>query len=610
MKKIFLFAATAALLTACSSEELTGVETAQQKAGEAPINFSVYTPRSITRAGVAGTTDNGNIGERGIGIMAYYTDDEVYNKETSKPNYMYNTKLSNAGAGAGWVYNPVMYWPNEFGDKAISDNTDYVSFFAYAPYIDVENTTGIPELKEFTSDADYDAVAANLKYKYAVPTYADPTSIGDLAAYTALRTTQGQTYTDATDWAGEVQAEAEAYFGTTFADVAALVAYINALPADDAHLINGATDKQVTTLETYKEYTGLGDDAAKAALEDISKKLIQGKNITEINSNTASGDPIVKYVVDTDPATSVDLLWGVAANTTSYNPIVANTNVQNNAGLPFVNLIKPKDPVAGKMSLRMLHALSRLNVNIKYISDKVTNPDGGSEVINADETRIYVRSIKIGGFIMKAALNLNNTEEKTINVGGEDIDFGIPNWKAFDGKTALTSSEVVKFLDGRKDGKEGMESGADKNEDPTGLNPLILENYTKGNWGDVLWTAEKNPGVTNEPANLFGNGYSAAADPIFVIPTGDPIDIEIVYDVMTKDDNLSTFLSDGLTHGNIITNTISKTSKEIFGADTNMEPGNAYTIKIILGMTSVKFDASVEPWNTVPAVNVNLPDNQ
>lgn len=605
MKKIFLFAATAALLTACSSEELTGVETAQQKAGEAPINFSVYTPRSITRAGVAKTTDNSNIGERGIGIMAYYSNDEVYNKETSKPNYMYNTKLSNAGAG--WVYNPVMYWPNEFGDKAISDNTDYVSFFAYAPYIDVENTTGIPELKEFKTDADYDAVAANLKYKYAVPeTY--QTAHATMADYIAMRTAQEGTYTPAT-WA-EVEPEAEAYFGTTFADQAAFETYFAGLADEDSKLILTVTQKTVTDLATYVEYTGLTVDAAKAALEDISKKLIQGKNITEINSNTASGDPIVKYVVDTDPATSVDLLWGVAANTTSYDPIVANTNVQNNAGLPFVNLIKPKDPVAGKMSLRMLHALSRLNVNIKYISDKVTNPDGGSEVINADETRIYVRSIKIGGFIMKAALNLNNTEEKTINVGGEDIDFGIPNWKAFDGKTALTSSEVVKFLDGRKDGKEGMESGADKNEQPTGLNPLILENYTKGNWGDVLWTAEKNPGVTNEAANLFGNGYSAADDPIFVIPTGDPIDIEIVYDVMTKDDNLSTFLSDGLTHGNIITNTISKTSKEIFGADTNMEPGNAYTIKIILGMTSVKFDASVQPWNAIPAVNVNLPDNQ
>jgi len=609
MKKIFLFAATAALLTACSSEELTGVETAQQKAGEAPINFSVYTPRSITRAGVAGPTINGNIGERGIGIMAYYSNDEVYNKETSKPNYMYNTKLSNAGTGAGWVYNPVMYWPNEFGTNAVSDNTDYVSFFAYAPYIDVENTTGIPELKEFKTDADYDAVAANLKYKYAVPeTYQTPHAT--MADYIDMRTAQEGTYTPAT-WA-EVKPEAEAYFGTPFASQAEFETYFAGLLDNDSKLILTVTQKTVTDLATYKEYTGLADDAAKAALEDIYKKLIQGKNITEINSNTASGDPIVKYVVDTDPATSVDLLWGVAANKDDYTAIdAANTKVQNKAGLPFVNLIKPKDPVAGKMSLRMLHALSGLNVNIKYIADAET-PDGASETINADETRIYVRSIKIGGFIMKAALNLNNTEEKEVDLGGGNkVHFGIPNWKAFDGKTALTSSEVVKFLDGRKDGKEGMESGADKNEEPTGLNPLILENYTKGNWGDVLWTAEKNPGVTKEAANLFGNGYSAATAPIFVIPTGDPIDIEIVYDVMTKDDNLSTFLSDGLTHGNIITNTISKTSKEIFnGVDTNMEPGNAYTIDIILGMTSVKFDASVQPWVDEPDKAVDLPDNQ
>ncbi len=528
MKKIFLFAATAALLTACSSEELTGVETAQQKAGEASINFGVYTPRSITRAGVAGTNEDGNIGERGIGIMAYYTDDEVYNKETSKPNYMYNTKLSNAGAG--WVYNPVMYWPNEFGDKAISDNTDYVSFFAYAPYIDVENTTGIPT---FEAISDYDKFVKDQKFK------------------------------------------------------------------------KGGTD--INTLALYKtEFGYASDEEAKAALDDLNKKLAQGLNITEITSNNGSGDPVVKYVVDTDPNTSVDLLWGVAYDASSYAPIVTNTNVQNEAGKPFVNLIKPSNPATGKMYYRMQHALSRLNVNIKYIADAET-PDGASKTINADETRIYVRSIKIGGFIMKAALNLNSTE--TTTAGGNTI--GVPNWKAYDGKTALTSSEVVKFLDGRKDGKEGMESGADKNEQPTGLNPFILENYTKYDWGTAEWTAEKNAGVTKDKVNLFGNGYADPDTPIFVIPTGDPIDIEIVYDVETKDDNLSTFLSDGLTHGNIITNTISKTSKEIFnGFDTNMEPGNAYTIKIILGMTSVKFDASVEGWTVKDPVNVNLPDNQ
>ena len=34
-----------------------------------------------------------------------------------------------------WIYSPVMYWPNESGSGAQSDDEDKVSFFAYAPYV-------------------------------------------------------------------------------------------------------------------------------------------------------------------------------------------------------------------------------------------------------------------------------------------------------------------------------------------------------------------------------------------------------------------------------------------------------------------------------------------
>ena len=98
MKKIFLFAATAAMLAACSSEELTGVESAQQTAADNAINFSVYTPRT-TRAGAAGNNDVAAVATKGFGILAYYTDDEKYDKENSKPTFMYNTKVTSADAG-------------------------------------------------------------------------------------------------------------------------------------------------------------------------------------------------------------------------------------------------------------------------------------------------------------------------------------------------------------------------------------------------------------------------------------------------------------------------------------------------------------------------------
>lgn len=498
MKKIFLFAAAAALLTACSSEELAGTEFAQQKSGETPINFSVYTPRTVTRAGAAQEMTNANLATRGFGILAYYTDDETYDADKSTPTFMYNTQVTNSGSG--WTYNPVMYWPNEF-KNASAENIDRVSFFAYAPYVEVDNTTGIP-------------------------------------------------YADQANW---------------------------------------KTDK---TLVTTGE-----------------------KNITAISKNTATGDPVVKYVVDTDPATSVDLLWGVAADNaeTRYKAIDnTNSKVTVTPGLPFLNLVKPNVPTAadgGVLNFNMCHALSKLNIDVKYIADNLT-PSGASADIDADETRIYIRSITIGGFVMKAALDLNSTDRYDL---GSSKYRGKALWKDFDGKSALSWSGNTKFFDGRKDGKEGTESGENPNESYTGLNPLLLENYVNDVWGSTAWTNDKNSGVTKDAQNLFGDGNALATDPIYVIPVGDPIDITIEYDVLTADPVLKDLLSDGETHGSMIKNTISKTSTEIFNltapATMKMEDGKAYTIHIILGMTSAKFTATVTDFEAENAI-ADLPDNQ
>ena len=518
MKKIFLFAAAAAMLTACSSEELAGTESAQQKAGEAPISFSVYTPRSITRSGSAVYADKtkgletSDLKTLGLGILAYYTDDEKYDADKSTPNFMYNTKVTYGTSGT-WEYNPVMYWPNEF-KNASSENIDRVSFFAYAPYVEVDNITGIP-------------------------------------------------YADQANW---------------------------------------ETDKKLITTEE--------------------------KNITAISKNTATGDPVVKYVVDTNPATSVDLLWGVASNeaATRYTAIDnTNSGVTVTPGKPFLDLVKPNEPRwkdgtnpvdGGVLSFNMCHALSKLNIDVKFIADAAT-PDGTSADINANETRIYIRSIKIGGFVMKAALDLNSKETQAgsapSTVRGKAL------WKDYDGKSALSWSDNVKFYDGRKDGKEGTESGDNLNESYLGLNPYLLENYVNDVWGGTEWVKTeanggKNRGITKTAQNLFWNGEGTEPDanlPIYVIPVGDDIDITIEYDVLTADGNLSEFLSDGLTHGKMIKNTITKKSKEIFKTTepVKMEDGKSYTIHLILGMTSVKIEATVTDFEAENAT-ANLPQNQ
>ena len=455
MKKFYLFAAAAVLLTACvKTQNLDEVATID--ADETAVSFDVYTARA-TKAGKPQeiTTAKLQAGP-GFGVFAYYTDNSKYDQYV-KPNFMYNQqvtwKASNATDGA-WVYEPVKYWPNETGDAAASDDKDYVTFFAYAPYV--------------TSD-----------------------------------------------------------------------------PA------SGAIKRPANAPEQVPSETEL-----------------QQKNITGMTNNNTMGDPKIKYIVDWNPETSVDLLWGVQKST--------NNDIN---GLPFLNQLKPT--VDAKTSFNLKHALAKLNVIIDAHGDGIT--ELGQQIDG--KTRIYVRSITFEGFAAKGALNLKNTTPD------------VPQWMDYAGIDNLVA-EPVTIYDGRKDGKEGQKDGKATREKVIGLNPKIVQS------APYYDTEHLTPGVTNTMVNLFKPFSSENTDPIFVIPNGDPVSITIVYDVETQDKNLATYLSDGVTHGSTIENTISKKLEEVI-----MEAGKAYQITLHLGMTSVKVEATVEDWATGANSWVDLPIN-
>ena len=475
MKRYITLIAAVALV-ACSNEELSTPEN-NMATLEAPVNFEVYTQRGLTRAGTPNDITNSNIGGIGFGVFAYYTAGAQYDQKAT-PNFMYNEHVTKGtGTDAKWTYEPVKYWPNEFGSDAKSDEVDRVSFFAYAPWTEVDPTTG-----------------------------------------------------------------------------------------------NVAGD--------------------------------QNHNIVAVNKFSATGDPLIKYVVDTNPATSVDLLWGVAAEdadkvyTAIDNP-GQNANVGITAGLPFLSLVKPNNPQSDRLMFNLKHALAKVKVTIDYIDDANTPAGPAAATIYPKETRIYVRSFKISGFALKGALNLNNT------IAGQ------PLWKEFDGVKDLAFDDII-FQDGRRDGKEGETNGAQPNETPQGLNPQIVENFclTTNNNGTTEFGATKSVGVTEETIPLFGGDDSQNGGYFFVIPRngGSGVDIEIAYDVETIDQKLVGKLSDNETHGISIENVISK--EKIFGDAVDFEPGKVYEIKIHLGMTSAKVDATVSPWVESGSIDENLPDNQ
>lgn len=313
--------------------------------------------------------------------------------------------------------------------------------------------------------------------------------------------------------------------------------------------------------------------------------------IIQVSRNSATGDPMVKYVVDPDPSKSVDLLWAVQPATTTtptYTPISAGAFTAT-PGFPYLDLVKSKSN--DKIQFDFKHALAKLNVQIDAFVDQTT---ASSAKLNAAQTRIYVRSITFTGFETQGTLNLNNTEAN------------IPLWLNSDGTSELSGSgkEVVVY-DGLKDGKEAKVGSEQKSEKPAMLNPVIIQHATTA---AVFPTA----GVTETAVNLFKTTSTtpttALTESIFVIPTYETMDVTIVYDVETIDPNLPGYLSDGETHGSSIENKITKTA--VFGTTTNIEAGKAYTLKLHLGMTSVKFDATVSTWDATGTPNdANLPAN-
>lgn len=269
--------------------------------------------------------------------------------------------------------------------------------------------------------------------------------------------------------------------------------------------------------------------------------------ITQLTRNTATGDPMVKYIVNSSGA-GVDLLWGV-----------------NSSGLPYLNQSRTAGTtIDDKITFTFKHALAKLTATIAT--------DNSIDAYS----KVYVRSITITGFASKGMLNLNN------------ITPNQPLWLSYDG--GEPTYEGMTFNDGRKDGREGTVDGAQANEKNQLLNSTIIQTNTA------------TAGVTNSAVNLF------STTALYVIPSGgtENVDVTIVYDVESADANLSTKLSDGSTAGSSIENCITKTA--VLGAPAGFMAGKSYTLTITLGMKQVQFNATVDAWGSGSSGTVKLPE--
>ena len=326
-------------------------------------------------------------------------------------------------------------------------------------------------------------------------------------------------------------------------------------------------DEDKVTFFAYAPYV----ETSSAAAGSVEGNATWG--ITGFSRNTTAGDPIVKYIASFNAAETVDLCWGVCAGS-AWAKIQGAEDQTMTPGLPWLDVEHPQ-AVDQPMTFTFKHALAQLNVQIDADGDVATHDDTGDAIDAA--TKIYVRSISFTGIAMKGALNLNNP---TANQA---------RWLDYSGMTDLPYGESVTVKDGRRDDREGAAGAEATNETPAGLNPQIIQNSTA------------TTGVTTSLQNLF-NG-AALTTPVYVIPTGEAMTVTIVYDVETTSPNLTTYLSDGTTHGSSIENRITKKITAWSDASTGLVSGKKYTLQLHLGMNSVKFDAAVGDWDPDPVTS-------
>ena len=123
MKRYLILMTAATLVAACSND--ANFDNEGYEPSNKAIAFDANEEGATTRAiGMIDSNQDLQALTQGFGVFGSYTGRLTYENTTVSPDFMYNQQVKYDNNL--WTYSPVKYWPN--------NSTDYVSFFAYAPY--------------------------------------------------------------------------------------------------------------------------------------------------------------------------------------------------------------------------------------------------------------------------------------------------------------------------------------------------------------------------------------------------------------------------------------------------------------------------------------------
>lgn len=573
MKRVFNYLAVAAsailVLSACTSDKLEAYSGQPDTNPESPdnaITFGTYTAQSgITRGGAYGAIDNAKLksSDYGFGVFAYSTGNTDYSSYRTQngttdhfPNFMYNQKVTYNSSTNKWEYTPIKYWPNEIQDGAVDDqNNDSandpatgsgtyggkLSFFAYAPYANADVSIATGIIGQSTKDYD-------------------------------------------------------------------------------------ATTSGITAI------SGNGFNGGKS-------------DATEENEKYKFSDPYVQYKLSSDNDKQVDLLWGT---TTGSSENVINETAQGlttkSSALPeqdgsgtaitsdrpdyYINTDLTKQKTTGTVNFVFKHALAKIGgshngtgdgsdddastktngLMVVLDLDQNGNETGGSmenyagtslesgsiAANNKYNTKVTINEISIVSEKQltdagRTAIKTNNTftydtnTENLVSSGILNLATGL--WSNLETPSpAITRTQKIVPSDGKSAGET-----SDGNQDAIIAKeiaePATKPAYTKAGFESIPI------GVTTVPKNVYENEVK----PFYFIPGTYPIlTISIDYTVRTYDKNLH----------NAYSEVRQKITKRLYILD-KIQLNKQYSILMRLGLTSVKFSATVSEWEMDDEQNVS-----